>query len=84
MRPYFPELWVVFGDAIFRFPDVIPAFVFSEFGGFLKQLPGQISGKFGDLSESKFLDNFVPGVSVSLLLFLFPRLFLCVRILFVL
>ena len=52
----------------------------SEFGGFPKKLPGHILGKFGDLSESKFLENFVPGVSVSLPLSVFRSLFPCVRI----
>ena len=43
-------------------------------------MPGQISGKFGDLSESKFLENFVPGVSVCLPLSVSPSLFPCLRI----
>ena len=42
-------------------------------------MPGQISGKFGDLSESKFLEDFKAGVSVSLPLSV-SRLFPCVRI----
>ena len=49
--------------------------MFLEFGGFSKTLLGPNSGKFGELVESKFLENFVPGVSVSLPLFVSPNLF---------
>ena len=38
----------------------------SEFDGCPKKIPGQISNKFGGPPESKFLENFVPGVSVCL------------------
>ena len=38
-----------------------PPQISSQFGGFPKQLTGQIFGKFGDLPEAKLPEKFVPG-----------------------
>ena len=55
-RPNFPEFGVASGDPALRSPDVTPANFFT-----IWRPSGQIFGKFGDLSEAKFPENFMPG-----------------------
>ena len=58
----------------------LPPQISLELDGLPKKLPGQISRKLWNLSESKFLKKIVPGVSVFLPLSVSFNLFPCIRI----